>query len=75
MGVGRGTLPPRILKSLEKKSCFLSFKWEKTNVTTFGSPLEKLWKNTMVPPLEKILPTPMLDTSNIFLAPCFWSLA
>jgi len=30
----------------------------KTNLTTFGSPLEKFWKNTLVAPplMEKILP-------------------
>jgi len=44
-----------------KKGCFLSFEWEKSNFTTFGSPMEKFRKNPLVPPLEKILPTLMLS--------------
>ena len=48
---------PWILKiSTIKKGCFLSFEWEKTNFTTFGTP----WKNPLVSPLEKILPMPMI---------------
>jgi len=34
MGVGRGT-QGCILKILAEKGCFLSFQWEKTNITTF----------------------------------------
>jgi len=41
MGVGRGALPPWILKVSAKKVFFLSFEWEKSNFTTFGHP----WKN------------------------------
>jgi len=57
MGVGRGGAggPRRPLDFeiyIAKKGCFLSFEWEKTNFTTFV-PLEKFWKNPLVPPLEK----------------------
>jgi len=47
---GRGDLVTHwILKILSKKSCFLSFEWEKTNFTTFAPP----WKNPLVPPPGK----------------------
>jgi len=61
MGVGKraGAWPPWILKFSAKKGCFLSFEWEKSNFTTFGSPLKNLGKIHEWPPLEKILPTPM----------------
>jgi len=56
MGVGRG-----VLKISAGKGCFLSFEWEKTNFTTFGSPFGKkiLEKCPSAPPPGKILPTPM----------------
>jgi len=63
MGVGKGIkAPPWILKCLAKKGCFVSFEWEKTKLkfTTFGPPLENFWENPLVPPLEKIFPTPMV---------------
>jgi len=55
MGVGRGGrgLGPLDLKISTKKGCFLSLEWEKTNFTTSGYPLEKFWKNPLVPPLKK----------------------
>ena len=68
MGVGRGravvTLAPLDFKNFSTKGCFLSFQWEKTNFTTFGTPIEKFWKNTLVAPLEKIVPTPMTLTMH-----------
>jgi len=62
MGVGRGAgeaIHPWILKISANKVCFLSFEWEKSNFTTFGHPLEKFWKNPLVDPNRKIVPTPM----------------
>ena len=47
-----------ILKISAKKGCFLSFEWEKLNFTTFF-PLQNFSKNSLVHPLETILPTPM----------------
>ena len=45
MGVGKGgRRPPWILKFSAKNGCFLS-SVEKTNFTTFGSPLKKFCKN------------------------------
>jgi len=41
MSIRRGeerVYPPWILKISAKKGCLLSFKWEKTNFTTFGPP-------------------------------------
>ena len=61
MGVGRGTRGPWShldLKNLSKKGCFLSFKWEKTNFTTFGLS----WKN-----FGKIRRWPLLQ--NVFQLP------
>jgi len=40
---------PWILKISAKKGCFLSFEWEKTSFTTFAIPLEKFWRNPLVP--------------------------
>jgi len=34
----KGSRPPWILKISVKKDCFLSFKFEKRNFTTFGPP-------------------------------------
>jgi len=54
MGVGRGQGgqgPPLDFENFSKKVCFLSFEWKK-QITTFGPPLEKFWKNPLVPPLE-----------------------
>ena len=48
----RKALPPLDFENLRTKCCFLSSKWEKTNFTTF-EPLEKIWKNSLVPPLDK----------------------
>ena len=46
MGVGRGRQegPLWISKILTKKGCFLSFEWEKTNLTTFGRPYKTFGK-------------------------------
>ena len=49
---GRGGLAPLDFENISKKGCFLSFELEKPNFTTFG-PLEKLWKNPLVPPPRK----------------------
>jgi len=56
MGVGRGT-QGCILKILAEKGCFLSFQWEKTNITTFP-PRRNFEKSPSAPP-GKILPTPI----------------
>jgi len=34
----QGSLSPWILKMLAKIGCFLSFEWDKTKFTTFGTP-------------------------------------
>ena len=63
MGVGKGgkeAKAPLDLKNFRKKGCFLSVEWEKTNFTIFGPPWKKFGKNPCAPPLEKILPTPMV---------------
>jgi len=44
MGVGWGArrgLDPLDFENFSKKGCFLNFEWEKTNSTTFDTPLEK----------------------------------
>jgi len=59
VGRGRtGTLVPWILKISVKKGCFLSFEWEKSNLTTFCPP-RKILDRSHSAPLEKILPTTM----------------
>ena len=40
-------------ENISNKICFRSFEWEKTNFTTFGHPLEKIWKNPLVAHLWK----------------------
>jgi len=62
MGVRKerqGGQGPLAFEIFNKKGCFLSFKWEKSNFTTFGPPWKNLGKIPCWPPLEKILPTPM----------------
>ena len=63
-GWAGGARFPWILKISAKKGCFLNFQWENPHYTTFGPSLEKFWKNPVVPPLEKILPTLMY--ANVF---------
>jgi len=70
MGVGRRTgeaLDPLDFENFSKKGCFLSFEWKKSNFTTFGPALENVWKNPLAPSLEKILPTPMINTITVIL--------
>jgi len=55
---GQGELPPRILKILAKKVVFLVSSGKK-QILPLLDPLQKFWKNSLVPPLEKILPTLM----------------
>ena len=55
--------PPWIWKFQQEK-LFFSFEWEKT-FHHFWSPLEKFWKNSLVAPLQKILPTPMLAALQV----------
>jgi len=56
MGVGKGGQGHHswILKYLAKKVVFLVLSG-KNKYRYFWSPLEKFWKNPLVPPLEKIL--------------------
>ena len=66
MGVGRGGsrrgLAPWILKLLAKKVVF-SISRGKNQISPRLTPLEKiLGKSPTGPPLEKILPTPMVET-------------
>jgi len=62
MGVGRGegrwSLSPCILKISAKKVVFLISSGK--NKFHHFCPLEKFWKNPLVPPLEKFLSTPMV---------------
>jgi len=59
---GRGDLAPWILKFSAKKVIILVFS-AKNKFNHFWTPLEKFWKNPLVPPtLEKIIPTPMFRT-------------
>jgi len=67
MGVGRGGarrgLAFLVLEIISKKGCFFNFEGQKPNFNTFVPPLEKiLGKSPTGPPLEKILPTPMVET-------------
>ena len=68
---------PWILKILAKEGCFLDFEWEKKFHHFWLLP-RKIWKNPRVlPPLEKILPTPMMPTivlsnSSTLAASCVW---
>jgi len=62
MGVGRWGVGPRphlILKFSAKKVVFLVLSG-KNQISPLLAPLEKYRKNTLVPPMEKILPTPMI---------------
>ena len=61
----RGVWPHWILKFSAKKGCFLGFEGEKSKFTTFGSPWMKFGKTLSTPPLEKILPTPMVTAQFI----------
>jgi len=57
------------LKFSPTKGIFFGFEWEKTNITTFGPPGNILEKSPSAPPLQKILPTPVLLyqwSQNIF---------
>jgi len=63
MGVGRGGrgwLDPQDFEIFSKNCCFHSFEWEKLNFITFGPPMEKFRQKTLVPPLKKFFPTPMV---------------
>jgi len=61
-GVAGGIWPPWILKFSAKKVIILVFS-AKNKFNHFWPPLEKFWKNPLVPPtLEKIIPTPMFRT-------------
>jgi len=62
MAVGRREpWPSWILKLLAKKRLFLQFRGVKTNFHHFWPPLENiLGISPSAPPLEKILPTPMV---------------
>jgi len=46
-----------------KKGNFFSFEWEKANFTILAPP-GKILEKPLVPPLEKILPTPMCDATS-----------
>jgi len=63
MGGGRSAvvaLAPLDFESISKKRLFSYFRVGKKRILPLlPPPLEKFWKNTLVLPLEKILPTPM----------------
>ena len=65
MGVGGGALHPWILKFSATKGYFLSFEREKLNFSTFGPPLEKFWKNSLMPPLEKSFRRPWVGHNQV----------
>jgi len=49
MGIKKGAKAPWILKFLAKKGWFLSFEWEKSNVTIFGPTRKSLEKSSRGP--------------------------
>jgi len=46
------------LNLLAKKGCFLISRGKK-QILLLLTPLEKIWENPLLPPLENILPTPI----------------
>jgi len=59
MGAGGGLSHPWILKLLEKR-LFFQFRGVENKFHQFcPPPWKKIWENTLLAPLEKILPTPM----------------
>jgi len=65
MGVGRRALDPWILKISAKKVLFLVSSGKK-QISPLLVPLEKIWKNPLVPPsLDKILLTTMVSTTSL----------
>jgi len=61
MGVGRGEqggIHPLDFEIFNKKVVFLVL-GRKKQISPLLGPVEKCWKNPLVPPLEKIFPTPM----------------
>ena len=61
-GARRDSAPAWILTFSEKKGCFLSFEWEKSNFTTFGHPLDKFRKKPLVAaPWKKSFRRPCLQ--------------
>jgi len=70
MGIRRRTEGQGLsdFKNFTKKGCFLSFQREKTNFTP-SSPLQKYWKISLVPPLEKMMSSvPMVFSLALSLA-------
>jgi len=64
-GGRRGAKAPLEFEIFTKKVFFLSFGWEKNKFHHFWPPLQKFCKNPLVPPWEKILPTPMVSNGSI----------
>jgi len=55
----QGVERDRILKISAQKAVFLVSSGKKQISPLFSSLQKNFWKNPLVPPLEKILPTPM----------------
>jgi len=60
-GGGKGEKAPLDFEKLSKKK---RFRVGKNKFTTFGPDLEKFFKNPLVTPPGKILPTPMVSASS-----------
>jgi len=66
-GGARGSLAPPGFRKFQQKGYFFYIKWEKTNITNFGPPLENFLKNSPSgSPPEKILPNPMHDRTALY---------
>jgi len=55
-----GALAPLDCEIISKKGCFFNSEWQKI-FTAFGRPWKKFWENSLLAPLEKILPTLMIS--------------
>jgi len=60
---GGGAKNPMEFEFFTKKGNVFSFEWKKANFTILAPP-GKIFEKPLVPPLEKILPTPMCDATS-----------
>ena len=66
-GRGRGSWPHPGFWNFQKKGRFLSFEWEKLNLTTFDSPGNNLEKSRVTPPWKKSFRRPCLQIPRFIL--------
>jgi len=55
-----GSWPPRGFWKFQQKKVVFLVSSGKKQISPLLAPIDKFWKNPQVPPLEKILPTPMV---------------